>query len=429
MAKKKKKVNLHAQQKIQSAHIRKLYMERLRKLCKLIGNGEQLFDLLPQNVLDAIYKSRGAALCIRVEDGVKITKRFIKMMYCNLEHKMKEELIELMQQPDGVVHVNLFDYYQVVLPLEFILRAKEWPFKGKEKFEAFCVTYVERFTEGFEKFMCINRVACLRYSSISRRIIYTCRYELYNAETVRKRQSFVMTYGVLLGICRPEMRYVDICGERCQIFQSIDIDYDNNVPFADPTTIAMKRLNKKESSDKKTLPVYIRQQAIDLVMQQVSLSTQGSVQALIHCSFEVSGKVIRESNKYLVECYYGRVKIGYFVGMIVDGLFVITSFRLITHHGTPEGREVARLVKSCNSANKDFLAVDDKNIPAELDMLAGQNLPVMLNEMIEDKSIFEIGNKIFNWFPEDTEKDPELAKLLDEYIQLGDSDEDYYEND
>ncbi|MDR1223338.1 MAG: hypothetical protein LBL07_10755 [Tannerella sp.] len=95
MAKKKKKINLHVQQKLQTAHFKKLYMGRLRKLCTLIGNGEPLFDLLSQRILEAIYANRGITIRIRVADNVKLTKRFIKIMYCHLENEMKETFVTL----------------------------------------------------------------------------------------------------------------------------------------------------------------------------------------------------------------------------------------------------------------------------------------------------------------------------------------------
>ncbi|MDR1130558.1 MAG: hypothetical protein LBK96_06215 [Prevotellaceae bacterium] len=436
MAKKKRKVNLHAQQKIQAAHLKKLYMERLRKLCTLIGNGEPLFDLLPQHVLDSVYISRGGSIKISVANNVKITKRLVKIMHTHLEEMIKKESVDLMLPGDNKT-VSITDYHQVMMALEFALISEgenfqfagkeNFQFAGREKFDACFAVREARYVEYYKKFTNIIIAACFTYSDLSRHALYTYEYGPYIGE-----KPGMVYHLITLDTWPLDVRYVDTGGDRFQVIQTGLIIYNNAKPSLAPTTVSMRRLLQKDSSGKKTFPVYIRQHAIDRVIQRLNLTVPGVVQSIIQCAFKARniGKIIRDGDMFLVEtCLFNTKynKVGYFVGMLVDEMFVIVTFLLITHKNTPEGRKLAQLAEQ-QCKDTAFLAIDD------LKTLVNSNV---LNDPCIFKIFWEAGCEsiltikdacsrgVYDWL-QGVVRETEHTKLVAEYMQLGDSDKDYF---
>jgi hypothetical protein len=431
MAKKKKKVNLQAQQKAQAAQHRKLYMERLRKLCTQIGNGEPLFDILPHYVLSAIYENRGVTLKIKVAKDAKITKRFVKILYCHLESEMKEKYIDMMIA--GMEqHVNLVDYYQLMLPLEAVLSSKTCMFTGREKFDAFCEKMEERYDRYSDAVMYIIYLACFRYCDLSKHGLYTFTYEAYRTSIGEDKYCGFYYQIITIGIHPLEVRHVDIRGNRRPIVQTGEISYNDIVPYLVPTTVSLRRLHVKDPSGKKKIPVYIQHHAIDRIMQRACCAAPGFVPSLIHKSFIHNRRIIVEGDRYLVECYMDSIKIGYLIGMIVDDMFVILTFLLITHSTTPEGRKLAKLT-GLQRDDMAFLAIDDLKTLINSDITRDHRITkIFIDAGCE--SILQMNYELhakgyYDWMRNDTKQDTELSKLIAEYIQLGASDEEYFENE
>jgi hypothetical protein len=432
MAKKKKKVNLHVQQKLQAVQHKKLYMERLRKICTEIGDGEPLFDLLPSYVREAVYENRGATLKIKVDKDVKITKRFVKIMYGHLDKEMKSKSIELMI-PGVVKYVNLVDYYQLVLPLECVL-LKVREFKGKEKFDAFCLNWEERYTKYYKEFVYIVHCACYTYCDLSKRSLYTFTSDEHrSSSTVDRRLYTGMFYQIVtLGLYPLDVRYVTIHGDRRPVVQVGEIAHRYNLSCLIPTTVPLKRLHVKDPSGHTEIPVYVQQHAVDRTMQRACCVFPGTVPSLIDKAFREKNKIIREGSRYLIECYDNEIKIGYFVGMLVDGIFVILTFLLITHSSTPEGRKLTELT-GLQRSDISFLAIDDLKTLINSDIGRDERIAqIFIDAGCE--SILDMNYQLhvfgdFEWLRDETKQNTELSKLIAEYIQLGDTDGEYFENE
>ncbi|MDR2120232.1 MAG: hypothetical protein LBP64_05075, partial [Tannerella sp.] len=330
MAKKKKKVNPHVQ-KVQAAQHKKAFMERLRKFCAQISRGEPLFSLLPQLALDTIYNYRSMSIKIKVAEGAKITKRFVRIMYSHIEEEMKKKWITV-TRGDIEVKVDLVEFYQVVFPLETILLSSNCPPRWGEKFGISCDEAEERYETYVRSLANIIHAACYAYCNLSTRRLYTFAFDASRSAA----GPFVQT--ITLGVYTLDTRYVEINKERRPVIQVGEILHNYGVSSLKPTTVSMEQLPVNSIKGVKELPVYVQQHAVNRTMQRACCMYPGSVPSLIQNSFSENRKIIREGDKFFVECYYYEFKIGYFVARIIDGMFVILTFLLITHSSTPEGR-------------------------------------------------------------------------------------------
>jgi hypothetical protein len=433
MSKKKKKVNLYARQKLQIAQHKKLFMEGLRKICMLIGDDEPLFDLLPPYIRDSIYEIRNATVKIKVNKGAKITKRFVKILYGHVEKEMKKKMIELMID-DTVKQVNLAEYNQLVCPLEIVL-AYSPEFTGKEKFDAFCSHWEEREDKFYRELACIIHNACYTYCDLSKRALYTFTFGEERKQVLydRKYYNGMCRHIVTLDLYPLDVRYVAIDGNRRPVVQLGEVIHKHNISGLRPTTVPLKRLRPKEDPLGNTeIPVYVQQHAVERTMQRACCVFPGNVISLIDRAFLDERKIIRESNRYLVECYDGDIKIGYFVGRLIDGIFVILTFLFITHSGTPEGRKLAELT-GLQRDDISFLAIDDLKTLINSDILDDFRIKRIFIEA-GCESILDMNFQLnifgdYYWLRDETKQNSELSKLIAEYIQLGSADEEYFEDE
>jgi hypothetical protein len=431
MAKKKKKTNLQAQQKLHAAQHKKQFMARLRRLCTMIGNGESLFDILPQQIVDATYENRGAAFKIKVKKDAKITKRFVKIMYCYIEKEMKERSIDLMI-PGCDYQISLVDYYQVILPFESILRSDTCWFTGIEKFDAFREKIYDRRDRYSDEFVYIINYACYFYSDLSKRNLYTYKYEIVRAE-----KNFGIYYQTItLGSYQLDMRYVDILGDRRPVIQTGVISYTETNPVFIPNMVSLRQLYIKDPSGIKKVPVYIQQHAIERTVQRAACTSSSGVLSLLDNTFSDHKRKYApegpKGDKYLIECFFYDIKIGYFVGRLIDGVFVILTFLFITQSKTPEGRKLAKIT-GLQRDDMTFLAIDDLKTLINSDI----NDDPRIKQIFIDagcESILQMNYELhakgyYKWLWDESKQDTEISKLIAEYLQLGDSDKEYFENE
>jgi hypothetical protein len=424
MAKKRKKVNPHALQKVQAAQHKKAFTERLRQFCRLISDKEPLFDLLSQKFLDTVYYYRSISIKIKAAEGAKITKRFVRIMYSHIEKEMRSKWVDIIM--DGVKrHVDLIDYYQVVFPLEIVLRSENCPFCGKEKFDAFIADAIKRYEAYITKVVHIIHQACYAYCNLNTRTLYTFTYE--PSWSAAERFCQVVT----LGVYTLSIRYVKISGERRPVIQTGEILHQNGVSSLLPTAVPLERLQVNGIRGLKELPVYVQLHAVNRTMQRACCMYPGSVPSLISKAFSENRKIIREGDKFFVECYDDDVKIGYFVARIIDGLFVILTFLLITHSSTPEGRKLSQLT-GLKREDMAFLAIDDLKTLINSDIVFDERISKIFIEagcgsILKMNSDVRMGD--YYWLQDEAKQNSELSKLIAEYIRLGDKDEDYFENE
>ncbi|MDR2026155.1 MAG: hypothetical protein LBQ01_01180 [Prevotellaceae bacterium] len=424
MAKKKKKVNQHALQKVQAIQHKKAFIERVKKFCALISTDEPLFDLLPPKILDTAYHYRSICIKIKVAEGAKITKRFVRIMYSHIEEEMKSKWIDIVMG-DVKRSVDLVYYYQTVLPLEVVLLSEHCPFRGKEKFSAFCAEATKRYETYCEMTVNIIHRACFAYANLSTRTMYTFTFD-------QEWPPAGLFYQiVMLNVYLLKIRYVEINKERRPVIQTGEIVHQRGVSHLKATVVPVERLPGNNIGGIEELPVYVQQHAVNRTMQRACCVYPGSVISLINRAFTEKRKIIREGDKFFVECYYYDIKIGYFVARIIDNMFVIITFLLITHSSTPEGRKLSQLT-GLKRADIEFLAIDDLKTLVNSDIIYDERISwIFIKAGCE--SILRMNSEVsmgdFYWLWDDTKQDTELSKLIAEYIQLGDNDEDYFENE
>jgi hypothetical protein len=426
----KKKVNRIQQQKLLSAQHRKAFMQKLRLYCDMMGD-RSLFGLLPERILDTIYDNRGISCKIRVAEGAKITKRFVKILYTHISEQLKNEIIQFLPNNPGA-RVNLVDYFLVVWPLEAVLLSESYRghFNGEERFAALRDVAINNYEELDRRVKKILHRACFALSDLSKRYLYTYDYDIIdNASDRDARKIQIVTIGAL----PLAVKHVRIGEEWRTVCQVGQVDYNGNETILTPAEVPLERLGIAGAKPDETAPVYIQQHAVDRIMTRAYCTFPGTVESLVHKAFYYNRKIIPTGkDRYLIECFYDEAKIGYFSAVYVDGLLVIRTFLLITHSSTPEGRKLAQLT-GLQKRDTIHLAIDDLRSLANSDIIDNPDVEKLFIDA-GCESIVELCHRVrqgyeYGWLWDKTTQSRELSKMILEYISLGATDEEYFVND
>jgi hypothetical protein len=427
----KKKVNRMQQQKLLSAQHRKAFMQKLRQYCAMMGDGS-LFDVLPAHILETIYCNRGISCKIRVAEGAKITKRFVKILYTHIGEQLKSETLEFL--PLSIAEVNLFDYFLVVWPLEALLLSKSEKsfFNGWEKFEELRSAAAVNYVEYDQRVKQILHNACFAFCDLSKHYLYTYTYELRDNFSKRNQDARKIQL-ITIDTLPLDVRHVKINEEWRTVCQVGQVDYDGETAVLTPVEVPLQRLNIPGAKPDEKAPVYIQQHAIDRIMTRAYCAFPGTVESLIHKAFYHNRKIISDGkDRYLIECFYDDMKIGYFSAVYVDGILVIRTFLLLTHSSTPEGRKLEQLT-GLQKRDKIYLAIDDLRSLVNSDIIDNPDVKKIFIDA-GCISIIDLCQRVqwgyeYGWLWNKNTQSRELSKLILEYIQLGANDKEYFVND
>jgi hypothetical protein len=394
---------------------------------------ESVYDRIPEFLRNTVYNNRGLSCKIRVEEGAKITKRFVKILHAHINGRMRQEGMEIL--PESHRRASLFDYFQLILPLEGVIRQESDRayFRGEEQFRELRDASAEHYETYYRKVVYIIYCACYAFCDLSKRCLYTFTYNVKNDPLDRSNGECLKRQLVTVGTLPLDERYVKIHGERRPVCLVGEVRHNSNVSTIEPAEVLLRRLGIPGAKPGEKVPVYIQQHAVERIMKRAYCTFPGTVASLVFKAFSNRRRIIPSGkNRYLIECYYEDVKIGYFSAIYVDGILVILTFLLVTHSGTPEGKKLEQLT-GLQKSDHIYLAMDDLRSLANSDIIYDDDVR---NLFIEAgcESLIELCRRVqfgfeYDWLWETETQSKDLSKMIREYIRLGANDEDYFVND
>jgi hypothetical protein len=351
----------------------------------------------------------------------------VKILYTHINERLKSEYIEIL--PDSHKKVCLFDYFQIICPLESVLLSEQIFFKGEEKFKELRDAAEKNAREYVRQIVYIIYYACYAFCDLNRRSLYTFTYEhvaISVNDDARKHQI------VTLGLMPLDVRRVKIDRKEHTVCLVGEVRHSRNISTIEPVEVPLRRLKIPQAKFDDKAPVYIQQYAIDRITECAYCTLPGIAGSLVYQAFTYNRKIIPTGeNQYLIECYCDNVKTGYFSAIYVSGILVIRTFLLITHSDTPEGRKLEQLT-GLQKLDKAYLAIDNLFSLANSNIVDDDEIQKIFKEA-GCKSILKLCRKVRSGYeygcPWDRNAQSwELSKMIFEYIQLGAKDEEYFEN-
>ncbi|MFA5766816.1 MAG: hypothetical protein WC919_02755 [Candidatus Paceibacterota bacterium] len=133
------------------------------------------------------------------------------------------------------------------------------------------------------------------------------------------------------------------------------------VAMAGRSSIQWMKINIEQVGPKMELPVYAQRHVVERMIDRLDLEDrpQGFAYYLLGSAFKkpVIYKYDTSWDTFLVECKCQNSRVGYFVCQIIGNAVLVNTFLFITMDGTPEGRNVQRVLR-LRRQDKEYLGLD-----------------------------------------------------------------------
>jgi hypothetical protein len=434
-------------QKQQQAQYRNIFMSKLKTLCAQIGD-VSLYSKIPESEKTAIYAFRGAPLKIEVAKGSKIQKRLVEVLGKTIKKQLLSMQMEVVKGSGQMM--SYADYFSVGMSLEYNLESENANY-NKEGFEKFVEGMDERtdaYCDGIES---ICRSTCMIFDDISKTYLYTYKFEI---DTKASHPGFTTAFDravnhnqrmkaftaidfrvlqkVIIDAYPLDVRKVNIDGEVRPVIQLGFLLHENSESIFYPFSISSEDLRMKNSFSKLPIPVYIQQHALHRLKERTGCAIPSMRNIILQLALLHKKILPLKGNRMLIACFVEKLKLGYLLAELIDGIVIIRTFLLLTNSGTPEGNRLAKLTG---------LQVDDFKY-LSIDNLQGlANSDIEQNESICNifraagcGDILELCKKMrtepsMMWLLDPSHPKNTISELISEYLAPGANNDEYVEED
>jgi hypothetical protein len=455
--KKKKYVNPVAAQRQQEVQYQLFFFDKLRRLCKQIGD-ESLFRMLSSNDLSTLYRFRGAPLKVVAAPGAKIKKQMADVLVKTIKTRQLEMTLDVIKGSEE--KMTFADYSLLGMSLESYAAAqpKDSDDPGTRLFAEYGALRMERgqqYEAGIRE-ICIH--TCWLFDDMGEKYIYTYQFDFsepnlddypipklgpgksraaYQREMqALGREDFRMHQTITIGTYPLDVKKITIDGETHVAIQVGGLVHSvDRPPRFIPCTLPLDDVPPPPPSGEQAtaspgrpgLPIYIQHHALDRMQERIGTTIPCFYKDILLGALLKNEVVRLPKNRLLIACFANDLKIGYFVAEIVDGIVLLRTFLLLTNSGTPEGEKLAKLT-GLQTEDRKYLAIDTLQGLANSDI--GQNEAFC--NLLRDAgcgSILELCEKINNdpsmmWLLDTSQPKNVISDLITEYLKPN-ADEEY----
>lgn len=393
-------------QKVTEAHLRNVYMDRLKAFCDLVA-GQEVFRLLPEKARDRLYRIRfHPGRVITIGEIPSAVVKEVKWFILNL---LKVEKLPFTL--DGqLLDISLYEYFTTGLTvITYAMNLKEHEYDQAMEVKQLLEPAIQAlgsddmYQKALHLYFSVMNTAALTCSDL-RESLYTVRHALKNNMggipgvyycAVIHRFHTEQVGVTLDDKTRPALRLGWALPEPEAHLKFIEVD---------PQKTGLKGT--------KPLGVFIQSHAFDRLQERIDGFDPGLLHFNLYDTF-LNPKIHRDDNGRLLFEYriFGN-KVGYFRGDLADGRIILRTFLFLTNNGTPEGKKLHKntgLMKE----DKMFLAIDKLSTFVTSDIVKNEHIrDIFIKAGCE--SILGI-NKGLSLFPEDY-KEQQLAGLIGSYL-------------
>lgn len=418
MAHRKKKPSRESIQKLERVQHKNEFIRRVLALLPYYLEPRQI-ALIPRPALDYLYMIRFGSPIVAAADGHEIPNEVLKETKFALTEMLKLETIPLYENGP---EVPISDYITIAQSIRiFGEKIDETSFPRAGEIKAALVPKI-RFDDGTMKSIrriCVSvNVAATQYSNLWDGC-YWARLDLILPSNEIKRAQ----YRVNIYHNTPPQVRIKVDGNTRPAVRVGWNDYGSSemrwLSF-DP-----KLLSNNASLPSQKLDVYIQAHAIERLRERIDCMELALIHMEVFWSL-MDPRVIASGFGYdLIEFRISDMRAGYFVFSIVDGVMLIRTFLFITNNGTPEGAKLQK-VTGLGRLDKKYLAIDRLSSFMSSDI--GENS--MIREIFEQcdcENLLHLYQEIETSSKCTKHSSQKTALLIEKYLQLGKSNEDYCE--
>ncbi len=360
--KKKKKANVEAQLKLQSAQSKNEFKTRVKRICSLLGD-ESKFKLLEKD-FDFIYDVKPYAIKVVAAKGSKVSPDLLDFVKTELVDYAKSNMIELYE---GGPEVSLYEYHYIVQPIQMIVRGYEnVDIRRPGLAEAFALILTNSHEKNVDVILKIGHRA--EFIGVMRSNFFENFFHIrYILPDPKKMHHPKLPNLVEVRSGTPVWKQIRIgAGKRTAARVGWGFPRETEWMKVKPSQLGIKNPDNDRPMD-----VYILQHAGHRLYERIGATYRDVMNFDIITSLFSLRTFTTGGGNFLIEHRIFGIKAGYYAATITDGVLLIRTFLFLTHTGTPEGKKLAALT-GLGKWDQKYLAFDNLLALANSDILSNE---------------------------------------------------------
>jgi hypothetical protein len=381
MARKKQNKNsIINQTKLLDKKRREEFFDFFKYYINLLG-GEDLYSLIPDNFKADIYHNRFYAIQINYPKSFIFTKEEkhrLELLFRNFltTHFVKIENVKFKIDLEIFSTIVLTIFNQVK-----IIKDNDFPGAAKIRSKLLSISESKEYLlEYFKQLHIVSNIAVMGVNKLDKIFHLKMPKDFLKIGEYRGKYQIIELEQEL-----PEKRKIRINNE-------VHVAYKFGGIFLNGFTWFTVNLEKfMPKSNQTVFNVYMQQHVVKRFCERIDY---GANQILIYTLFLTFQEpiIIKYKGVFLLEYNDYNIKLGYFVGNVVEDIFLIRTFLFVTNNGTPEGDKLNELLK-INHNDKDYLAINKLSTFLKMNGKEGNELKVLFASA-GCENLFDMSSKL-----------------------------------
>jgi len=344
--------NKHHQEQ-QKKHLANQYRANFFSKMKLIINseyGEDIFSLIPADVLDNVYRYRYTPFRFHAAYGTTVSPAFLEDVKVIVSASLRETTVKC---PNTNVEISISEYFTVCYSILVLLIFTK---KNQLSREQGIPEKLNKIMTGLrlDETISLNFSTTLLASMITEsdlsKTLYWLDYKCIIPPTIEEENENKL----ILHSLAPQTKLIKTeDGSR----PAIRVGWVFPVHGEDWVQIQPSILGYKDLAEDTPLDVYIQQHAFNRLKERIDCFESGITHFQLFLSLKSPQIAYDSHHRLLIEFRFNETKAGYFRADIIDGVILLRTFLFVTNTGTPEGMLLEKKT-GLKMLDKKYLAID-----------------------------------------------------------------------
>lgn len=354
MSKKRKKSTLQKKTSISELNMKRrkaeilektAFFETMNKLSAELRVTQSIQDRLGEYESEKLFYSRFRKPNVKAGSELKFPQKVLKSIQMTVDNFLKNNFFKL---PGGRREFSYYEYFTCFLTLKSSISCGTGsgtsPFQGmKEDYHVLfdLIRSKDSPEIHFLKFL----------SALGNCLSYPTQFdiELSNHYRMIKGTDPYLACIVEISISPVHGKKV-LFQDKLQTVFPLSVQASTRVDIRIP----ISALYPKSAMTKEDLSLYFQRHAIDRLMERIDCVSELQVFTSLITSFLNPETIKISDSKFLISYYVDRIKLGYFVLIVSEGIAVVKTFLFLTNDGTPEGNRLKSILKMSKYEKRYF---------------------------------------------------------------------------
>lgn len=407
MSKQKKKPGLQSQKLSKAQHRNEFIRELKATLDKSLG--PEIFHLIPPAEIENLYSLRCQPVRLKAGPDQKISVAVLKELKSLSTLLLRNNYIDT--GIGDLSKISLYDFFSLGLTIIiYAIRLKEDAYPSAAKVKSALQPFANIETSPVYQDVWNRYSRILTTITIFNSNINTGLYALkHSRSSIDKVSTAICFYIEIYCLQAPKIQ-VTIDGHHRPAYR-LGWPVAEPTPHLKFTAISSEKLGLPLGE---LLEVYIQSHALNRLFERLDVLDPGLLCFNIFISFSDLKAYKNRKEGWLFEYSVLGIKVGYFIGEIIDKRIILKTFLFLTNNGTPEAEKLYATT-GITKEDKAYLTIDKLSTFLDSDIATNERVKQLFIDA-GCESLFRIDKSLR--LPKEDDGERSIADFIIKYLQL-----------